>query len=381
MRRLARMSPRLDALGELDLLDLREQRVAADLLQEQLQRVGRALDHEPRRWRRRLLLDLRGRRRPCRRPAPRSSRYTSSICTRSSSISFSASCDLDERQRTPSRAHARSVAEPRGAPASRSRLMITRLSNPLGGAGAPAACRYTSAPRRAFPLRDEPLSSRARSDSRSLPCKSLACPSGHIRPTATSCSATAAPRRSSSIPAKSRTSSCKSWRRVASTPLAVLVTHGHLDHVGAVATVAAVSSAPVYMSRDEAFLLERINDRLYPGLGPYEPYQPDHLLDGGEQLEIGPFAIDVLSVPGHSPAHLAFQIRGSAVLGRRALRGSRGADRPAAAATGRCWKRASAGCWTRCRPRRSCCPGHGDADDARPPSARRNPFLAVARRP
>ena len=46
MRRFALEVALLDALGELDLLELRQQRVAADLLQEELQRVGRALDHE-----------------------------------------------------------------------------------------------------------------------------------------------------------------------------------------------------------------------------------------------------------------------------------------------------------------------------------------------
>jgi glyoxylase-like metal-dependent hydrolase (beta-lactamase superfamily II) len=107
-------------------------------------------------------------------------------------------------------------------------------------------------------------------------------------------------------------------------PLAVLVTHGHFDHVGAVAAIARRAGVRVYMSADESFLLERINDYLFPGVGPFEAYSPDRLLAGGETLEIGPFGIEVLKVPGHSPGHLAYLIDGALFSGDVLFAGSVG---------------------------------------------------------
>ena len=87
---------------------------------------------------------------------------------------------------------------------------------------------------------------------------------------------------------------------------AILVTHCHWDHLGAVADLAEASGAPVYMARDEAPVL-RAPDDFYGALGiRVRPYDPDVLLDGGETFEIAGLTFETLLVPGHSPAHLAF---------------------------------------------------------------------------
>jgi glyoxylase-like metal-dependent hydrolase (beta-lactamase superfamily II) len=78
------------------------------------------------------------------------------------------------------------------------------------------------------------------------------------------------------------------------------------------------------MSRDEAPLLEHINDYLYPGYGPYEGYPPDRLLTGDESLRFAELSVDVLRVPGHSPAHLAFLIDGHLFSGDVLFAGSVG---------------------------------------------------------
>ena len=91
---------------------------------------------------------------------------------------------------------------------------------------------------------------------------------------------------------------------------AILVTHCHYDHIGAVAELAEGTGAPVYMSRLEAQVLASPDD-FYAALGVHvPPYEADVLLDGDETLELAGIELQTLLVPGHSPAHLAYYTDG-----------------------------------------------------------------------
>jgi hydroxyacylglutathione hydrolase len=90
---------------------------------------------------------------------------------------------------------------------------------------------------------------------------------------------------------------------------AILVTHCHFDHVGAVAPVAEATGAPVWVSEIERPVLADIMSYVpFAGFGPFESYEADHTLKGGERLEVAGFEIDVLFTPGHSPGHLSYSI-------------------------------------------------------------------------
>jgi glyoxylase-like metal-dependent hydrolase (beta-lactamase superfamily II) len=89
---------------------------------------------------------------------------------------------------------------------------------------------------------------------------------------------------------------------------AILVTHCHFDHIGAVAPVAEATGAPVYISEIEAPVLANVMQWVPPGFGPFESHQAEHTLKGGEKLELAGFEIDVLFTPGHSPGHLTFSL-------------------------------------------------------------------------
>jgi hydroxyacylglutathione hydrolase len=89
---------------------------------------------------------------------------------------------------------------------------------------------------------------------------------------------------------------------------AILVTHCHFDHIGAVAPVAKATGAPVYISEVEAPVLADIMRWVPPGFGPFESYEAEQKLQGGEKLQLAGFEIDVLFTPGHSPGHLTYSV-------------------------------------------------------------------------
>jgi glyoxylase-like metal-dependent hydrolase (beta-lactamase superfamily II) len=90
---------------------------------------------------------------------------------------------------------------------------------------------------------------------------------------------------------------------------AILLTHCHFDHVGAVAPMAKATGAPVYCPKLEVPVLADIMSWVpWPGIGPFESYEADETLAGGEKLELAGLEIEVLFCPGHSPGHLVYSV-------------------------------------------------------------------------
>lgn len=91
---------------------------------------------------------------------------------------------------------------------------------------------------------------------------------------------------------------------------AILLTHCHFDHVGAVAPVARATGAPVYCPKLEASVLADIMAFVpYAGFGPFESYEADETVSGGELLELAGLTLDVIYTPGHSPGHVTYSVR------------------------------------------------------------------------
>jgi glyoxylase-like metal-dependent hydrolase (beta-lactamase superfamily II) len=93
---------------------------------------------------------------------------------------------------------------------------------------------------------------------------------------------------------------------------AILITHCHFDHIGAVAPVALATGAPVYCPVIERGVLADVMQWVPPGFGPFESYEADHTVAGGERLSLAGLDIQVIFTPGHSPGHVTYAIAPSA---------------------------------------------------------------------
>jgi hydroxyacylglutathione hydrolase len=94
---------------------------------------------------------------------------------------------------------------------------------------------------------------------------------------------------------------------------AILLTHTHFDHVGAVAPVARATGAPVYCPELETQVLANVMEYLpgggaFAGIGPYDSYDADHTVKGGEQLSLAGLQFEVSFTPGHSPGHVSYAL-------------------------------------------------------------------------
>jgi hydroxyacylglutathione hydrolase len=164
--------------------------------------------------------------------------------------------------------------------------------------------------------------------------------------------------------------------RLGTSCAAILITHGHFDHLGGVADLAEATGAPVYMPEGERDRLERYPEFAPAGM-PGRPYTPDHLLEGGETIEVAGLTFECVAIPGHSPAHVAFSTDGHLFSGDLLFAGSVGrVDLPGAD-----WDtlldsvRVLA---DRYRPDTVVYPGHGP-ETTLGAELERNPFLAELR--
>jgi glyoxylase-like metal-dependent hydrolase (beta-lactamase superfamily II) len=88
----------------------------------------------------------------------------------------------------------------------------------------------------------------------------------------------------------------------------LLLTHGHIDHVGGTAALAARLGVPVEgPQRDDAFWLDQLPQQCQMFGFPHTPtLAPDRWLEDGDTVTVGNLSLDVLHTPGHTPGHICF---------------------------------------------------------------------------
>jgi glyoxylase-like metal-dependent hydrolase (beta-lactamase superfamily II) len=111
--------------------------------------------------------------------------------------------------------------------------------------------------------------------------------------------------------------------RLGASVAAILITHGHWDHLGGVADLAEGTGAPVYMAEGERALLENLPELVPAGMIA-RGYTADTFLQGDETLELAGIEFQTLRVPGHSPAHVAYHADGCLFSGDVLFAGSVG---------------------------------------------------------
>ena len=99
------------------------------------------------------------------------------------------------------------------------------------------------------------------------------------------------------------------------TLVALLVTHGHLDHIGAVRDLVAATGVEVWMARGDADDLRRFQPA---------PYDPEHLVGGGDTVSVAGIDFRTFDVPGHTAGSVAFATHGVAFVGDVLFAGSIG---------------------------------------------------------
>ena len=90
---------------------------------------------------------------------------------------------------------------------------------------------------------------------------------------------------------------------------AILLTHTHFDHIGAVAPLARATNSPVYCPELERQVLANVSAYVPVGFGPFESYEAEQTLAGGESVQLAGLTFDVRFTPGHSPGHLTYAVR------------------------------------------------------------------------
>ncbi|WP_303906576.1 MBL fold metallo-hydrolase [Thiohalomonas denitrificans] len=88
----------------------------------------------------------------------------------------------------------------------------------------------------------------------------------------------------------------------------VLLTHGHMDHVGVARSLAdAVGVSVVGPQREDAFWLQILPQQAEMfGLPRIEPFEPDQWLEHGDTVSVGEERLEVIHCPGHTPGHIVF---------------------------------------------------------------------------
>lgn len=87
----------------------------------------------------------------------------------------------------------------------------------------------------------------------------------------------------------------------------ILATHGHFDHVGAVAPLKRALNVEFLAHKEDFFFIEDGENAAGRwGIDIEQPPKPDRFIEDGEKIKLGKFELEVIYTPGHSPGGISF---------------------------------------------------------------------------
>ena len=108
-------------------------------------------------------------------------------------------------------------------------------------------------------------------------------------------------------------------------PLAILNTHAHLDHIGAVSKLQESFDIPFYLHEEEKMILDHYEESCEMfGLLPKQKPKVDKWLTNHKTLTFKGFKVEIINTPGHTPGGVCYEIDNHVFVGDTIFKGSVG---------------------------------------------------------
>ena len=108
-------------------------------------------------------------------------------------------------------------------------------------------------------------------------------------------------------------------------PVAIINTHAHLDHIGAVSQLKQIYDIPFYLHEDEALILDTYKDTCdFFGVEQREKPEVDIWLKDDREILINNFKINLFHTPGHTPGGICIKVDNHLFVGDTIFHGSVG---------------------------------------------------------